>query len=90
MIDPSTRRKIGDILLKVHPEAFQIDPDQRRVFVNLPGARAVAVVDITSRTQVAAWPLDQGGHFPMAVDRVRGQIILIFRGSSELAIAAFH
>ena len=86
VIDPSTRRKIGDIPLKVHPEGFQIDPDQGRIFVNLPDARAVAVVDVTSRTQIATWPLDRSGNFPMAVDRVRGQILLVFRGSSELGV----
>jgi YVTN family beta-propeller protein len=86
VIDPSARRKIGDIPLKVHPEGFQIDPDQGRIFVNLPNARAVAVVDVTSRTQIATWPMDQSGNFPMAVDRVRGQLLLVFRSSSEFGI----
>lgn len=86
VIDPSTRRKIGDIPLKVHPEGFQIDPVQGRIFVNLPDARSVAVVDVTSQKQVAIWPLDQGGNFPMAVDHARSQVLLVFRGSPELAV----
>jgi DNA-binding beta-propeller fold protein YncE len=86
IIDTSTRRKIGDIALKAHPEGFQIDPDQGRIFVNVPDARAVAVVDIASRTQVATWQLDRSGNFPIAVDRVRGQILVVFRGSSELGV----
>ena len=86
IIDCRTRRKIGDIPLNGHPEGFQIDPDQGRIFVNLPGARAVAVVDVTSRMQVASWALGQGGNFPMAVDRVRGQNLLVFRGSSEFSV----
>jgi DNA-binding beta-propeller fold protein YncE len=86
VLDPSTGSKIGDISLKVHPEGFQIDPDQGRIFVNLPDAHAVAVVDVASRTQIATWPLDRSGNFPMAVDRIRGQILLVFRGSSELGV----
>jgi YVTN family beta-propeller protein len=86
VLDPSTGSKIGDISLTVHPEGFQIDPDQGRIFVNLPDAHAVAVVDVASRTQIATWPLDRSGNFPMAVDRIRGQLLLVFRGSSELGV----
>src|ERR1700726_4907132 len=45
VIDPSTRSKVGDISLKAHPESFQIDPDTSQIFVNVPGAHGIAVVD---------------------------------------------
>src|SRR6266851_6132601 len=65
VIDPSTRSKVGDISLKAHPEAFQIDPDTSQIFVNVPGARAVAVVDRVSQKQIGEWPLaDRGGPGP--------------------------
>jgi YVTN family beta-propeller protein len=84
IIDPSTRSRVGDISLKAHPESFQIDPETGRIFVNLPDLHAVAVVDRTSGKQVAAWPMDLGGNFAMTIDRARGQILLVFRGSSRL------
>src|ERR1700686_3259203 len=50
VIDPSTHSKVGDVPLKAHPESFQIDPDTSQIFVNVPDARGIAVVDISSRT----------------------------------------
>jgi DNA-binding beta-propeller fold protein YncE len=88
ILDPRTRAKIGDIPLKAHPESFQIDPDSGRIFVNVPAARAVEVVDRSSEKQVANWPMDQGANFAMALDRGRGQILLVFRSSSQLAAFA--
>jgi YVTN family beta-propeller protein len=86
VIDPSTHSKVGDVPLKAHPESFQIDPDTSQIFINVPDARGIAVVDVSSRAQVATWPLDQDGNFPMAVDHVHGQILLVFRGSSEFGV----
>jgi hypothetical protein len=55
--------------VKGHPESFQIDPDTRQIFVNVPDAHAIAVVDRVSQKQIGKWPLsDQGANFPMALD----------------------
>ena len=88
ILDPQTRAKVGDIPLKAHPESFQIDPEAGRIFVNVPGAHAVAVVDRSSEKQVVNWPMDQGANFAMTVDRARGQILVVFRSSSRLAAFA--
>ena len=85
VIDPVARSKVDDIPLKAHPEGFQIDPDSSQIFVNIPDAHAVAVVDRVSRKQVASWPMTgQGGNFPMALDRDRRQVLVIFRSPAEL------
>jgi YVTN family beta-propeller protein len=87
VIDPSTRSKVGDISLKAHPESFQIDPDTSQVFVNLPDVRGIAVVDRVSQKQIGKWPLaDRGANFPMALDPVRRQILVIFRAPAELGV----
>src|SRR6202011_2393366 len=87
VIDPSTRSKVGDVPVKAHPEAFQIDPDTSQIFVNVPGARAIAVVDRASQKQIGKWPLtDRGANFPMALDHVRRQVLVIFRASAELGV----
>jgi DNA-binding beta-propeller fold protein YncE len=68
-VDPSTRSKVGDVALKAHPEGFQIDADTGQIFVNLPDARSIAVVDRSSQRQVGKWPISNyGGNFPMALD----------------------
>jgi YVTN family beta-propeller protein len=87
VIDPSTRSKVADIPLKAHPEAFQIDPDTGQIFVNVPDARRIAVVDRVSQKQIAKWPLaGHGANFPMALDHVRRQILVIFRTPAELGV----
>jgi len=84
VLDPSTRDKILDVPLKAHPESFQIDTDTGRIFVNLPNAHAVGVVDGRSGKQITTWRLEKGGNFAMAVDRDRGRVLVAFRNPPEL------
>jgi DNA-binding beta-propeller fold protein YncE len=84
VFDPSTRGKIQNMSLKAYPESFQIVED--RIFVNLPDAHSVAVVDSTSGKQLANWPMDKGGNFAMTVDRDQRRILLAFRKPPELAV----
>src|SRR5712672_165156 len=87
VINPSTRSKVEDIPLKAHPESFQIDPDTSQIFVNVPDARGIAVVDRVSQKQIGKWSLaDRGANFPMALDHVRRQILVIFRAPAELGV----
>jgi YVTN family beta-propeller protein len=87
IIDPATHSKIGDVPLTAHPESFQIDPDTNQIFVNVPDARGIAVVDRVSQTQIAKWPLaDQGANFPMALDHLRRKVLVIFRDPAELGV----
>jgi DNA-binding beta-propeller fold protein YncE len=89
IIDPSTHSKVGDVPLKAHPESFQIDPDTSQVFVNVPDAHGIAVVDRVSQKQIGKWPLaDRGANFPMALDHGRRQVLVIFRAPAELGVFA--
>jgi hypothetical protein len=86
IIDPSTRRTIADVPLKGHPEGFQLDPESGRVFVNLPDAQAIAVVDVVGKAQVADWvQVARNGNFPMALDLARRQVLTVFRNPALLA-----
>jgi YVTN family beta-propeller protein len=87
IIDPSTRKKIGDIALKAHPEAFQIDSNSTQIFVNVPEARAIAVLDRATQKQIGTWPLTgRDANFPMALDPVHRQVLVIFRAPAELGV----
>jgi DNA-binding beta-propeller fold protein YncE len=87
VIDPSTRSKVGDISLEAHPESFQIDPDTSQIFVNVPNARGIAVVDRVSQRQIGKWSLaDRGANFPMTIDHVHSQVLVIFRAPAELGV----
>lgn len=59
----------GDIRLDGHPESFQLERAGHRIFVNVPGARHVAVIDRRSGRVVSKWPLSGvQANFPMALD----------------------
>jgi DNA-binding beta-propeller fold protein YncE len=85
-LDPSTLSKVQTAPLKAHPESFQIVQD--RIFVNLPDAHAVAVVDGKTGKQVANWPMDKSNNFAMAVDHDRKQLLVAFRSPPSLAVFA--
>src|SRR5437762_2176012 len=69
LIDATRAQHLGDIPLKGHPEAFQLEQAGPRIFVNVPSAHHVAVVDRDTRAVTTTWPLQGGGaHFPMALD----------------------
>jgi hypothetical protein len=82
---------MGDLVLleaeKAHPESFQIDPDTGQIFFNVPDAHGIAVVDRVSQKQIGKWPMpDQRTNFPMAPDRVRRQVLVIFRAPAEFGV----
>ena len=87
IIDARSRKKVGEIDLKGHPEGFQLEPSGERAFVNVPDARGIAVVDRTSSRQIATWTVPQAtGNFPMAI-RQRGTELLVgFRRPARLAV----
>jgi DNA-binding beta-propeller fold protein YncE len=84
-IDAVRRRKTADIALRAHPESFQLDSRSERIFVNLPDARAIAVVDRSARKQVASWSTLDGANFPMAIDENYDRVLVVFRRPAKLA-----
>jgi len=55
-LTPGRRQKIADIRLKAHPESFQVEPQGGRVFVNVPDANEIAVLDLATAKQTITWP----------------------------------
>src|SRR5262245_13502382 len=88
VIDPGDRRKIADIPLRAHPESFQLVPASGRVFVNLPQAREIAVVDRGAGQQIGAWPMSSGGNFPMALDEQGKRVLVAFRSPPGVGVFA--
>ena len=91
VIDAVSRSKIADIALKGHPEAFQLSRDGSRIFVNVPNAREIAVVDRNAGKQVASWPMrTAASNFPMALDDEAGQVFTVFRNPAKLGVFAMR
>jgi hypothetical protein len=84
-IDVGARVKRDDIALKEHPEGFQIDPASPRVFVNVPDAHEIALVDRAQRRQIASWTVsDARSNFPMAWLRGQDTVVAVFRRPARL------
>jgi DNA-binding beta-propeller fold protein YncE len=69
ILDAHSANVAGDIMLSGHPESFQLEQHGARIFVNVPDAGHVAVIDRLKGKVVAIWPM-QGAkaNFPMALD----------------------
>jgi DNA-binding beta-propeller fold protein YncE len=85
VIDPAKASLVSRIPLPAHPEGFQLDPDNRRAFVNVPDAHQIAVVDMDASRQTASWPVpDLRANFPMALDAKHATIVTAFRSPARL------
>ncbi len=79
--------KIADIKLDAHPESFQLEKNGSRIFVNLPKARKIAVVDRKTKSVVASWVT--GGpqaNFPMALDEANHRLIVVCRTPARMVV----
>jgi DNA-binding beta-propeller fold protein YncE len=87
IVDAATHDKVASTPLKAHPESFQLDGNTSRIFVNVPKAGTIDVVDRTSGEKVASWPTaGRGANFAMVLDRVRQHVLVTFRQPAELGI----
>ena len=48
IIDPVSRSKTADLRLNAHPDSFQIDETGSQVFVNVPDAGEIEIVDLAA------------------------------------------
>ena len=87
IIDSATMKQTGSIKLAAHPESFQLEANGPRIFVNVPGAKQVAIVDREKRTVTATWPMTQfKANFPMALDEARHRLFIGCRQPARLVI----
>jgi hypothetical protein len=66
--------------LAAHPEAFELAEGADRIFVNVPDAGGIAVIDRRAGKQVASSAL-QGAHanFPMILDSTGARLFAVYR-----------
>jgi YVTN family beta-propeller protein len=86
-IDLQQRRKVAEFAVAAHPEGFQLDHSTGRIFVNVPKAASVVVIDGLTGKQVATWPMrNAGGNFPMALDETQRRVLVAFRAPPRLGV----
>ena len=86
-VDPKGVKKLRGIELPAHPEAFVPETRGPRIFVNLPAAREVAVVDRERGEVTARWELGgAAANFPMALDEGRHRLFVGCRSPPQLVV----
>jgi outer membrane protein assembly factor BamB len=80
-----TGKVVGDIKLPAHPEAFGLEQSGPRIFVNIPKAKQVAVIDRQKRAVIAHWPVTHAAaNYPMALDEAHHRLFIGCRQPARL------
>jgi DNA-binding beta-propeller fold protein YncE len=82
-----TGKIVGDIKLPAHPEAFALEQTGARIFVNIPKAKQVGVIDRKKRAVVAQWPVTQAtANYPMALDESHHRLFIGCRKPARILV----
>jgi DNA-binding beta-propeller fold protein YncE len=86
-IDPAAGTVTGRVALPAHPESFQLESAGSRIFVNLPDARRIDVIDRASMKVTASWPVTGAtANFPMALDEAGHRLFVGCRRPAKLLV----
>jgi DNA-binding beta-propeller fold protein YncE len=87
VIDATTMKQTGSIKLAAHPESFQLETEGSRIFVNLPDAKKIAVIDRDKQSVTATWPMEKfHSNFPMALDETNHRLFVGCRHPASLVV----
>jgi DNA-binding beta-propeller fold protein YncE len=87
VVDADKMETVLDIKLEGHPESFQLEKNGKRIFVNIPDAKQIAVVDREKGTVTAKWAVEKfEANFPMALDEANHRLFIGCRKPSKLLV----
>lgn len=87
IIGAAKHSRVGDIPVAAHPESFQLDAKEGKLWVNLPGAGQVAMADLKTKKVVAQWKrLLPRANFPMAYDATGHRLFIGYRIPATLKV----
>jgi hypothetical protein len=87
VIDPQQMKKIGDVKLDGIVEPLQMEPNGPRIFVNVPTAHQVAVVDRERMTVVVNCEVKPAAsNLPMALDEGNRRLFIDCRNPATLIV----
>jgi DNA-binding beta-propeller fold protein YncE len=87
VLEVPTMQLVSHIKLAGHPESFQLESNGSRIFVNVPSAQQIAVVDRKRGNVLAAWDLgEMRANFPMALDEAKHRLFVATRRPAALLV----
>jgi len=79
--------KVAETKLGTHPESFQLEKGSPRVYVNLPKARKIAVVDREKHSIIGTWRTGMAfANYPMALDEANHRLFVVTRFPARLLV----
>jgi len=86
-LDAKTGAKLADLKLAGHPESFGLETGGNRIFVNVPKAEHIAVVDREKGEVTATWPLSEAkSNFPMFLDEANHRLFAGCRNPASVLV----
>jgi DNA-binding beta-propeller fold protein YncE len=86
-LDVKDGRTLGEVRVSGHPESFQLEKSGPRIFVNVPTARQIAVVDRAAMKLLTTWAVTGAqSNFPMALDEGDKRIFIGCRQPAKVLI----
>jgi YVTN family beta-propeller protein len=77
----------GEAKLAGHPESFQLERSGSRIFVNVPTAEQIAVVDRSTMKLTATWPVVTArANYPMAFDEAGHRLFIGCRRPAKVLV----
>jgi DNA-binding beta-propeller fold protein YncE len=87
IVNSADGKQIGSFKLSAHPEAFELEKNGKRIFINVPNSRHVVVINRDQGKVVATWKTDLAfGNFPMALDEANHRLLVGCRIPSKLVV----
>jgi hypothetical protein len=86
VISEESKKEIGRIAFNGHPEGFQVDTKTQRIWVNVPDAQIIAVLDGQHLNVMNLWKISLSSNFPMAYDSLHHRLFIGCRSPSMLLI----
>jgi len=86
-LNPADGQVLSEAKLAGHPESFQLERSGSHVFVNVPDANQIAVVDRTTMKVIATWTVAGAkANFPMALDEANHRVFVGCRRPARVLI----
>ncbi len=87
VMDAGAMKQTGSIKLPAHPESFQLETQGPRIFVNVPEAQQIVVIDRQKQAVTATWPMQEfQDNFPMALDETNHRLFVGCRKPARLVV----
>jgi DNA-binding beta-propeller fold protein YncE len=86
-IGPTDGKVLGRVKLAGHPESFQLERTGPLIYVNVPTAGHIAVVDRNALKVTATWPVSGArSNYPMALDEANHRMFIGCRKPAKVLV----